>query len=237
MGIDFLELTIEIEERFGVALAPEDWPDVATVGGLVDALRRRLRAGEQTGLTLRAWFQIRELLREVAGDPDFRMRPSERLTDRLTPARRRELWRRLPDPLRGPPTPLSLGPVGCAAGLTVGAVVIGAIAVAGLTDRWWVGTFAVGTGAGLTAAGLLFIGGRLHTRPPAGYRTAGDLARRLVARTAAVPARGDPARGDPGEEAVRAAVRTILIEEVGIPAADITPLRREDRFVEDLGLD
>ena len=201
MGIDFLELTIEVEERFGVTLAPEDGPELATVGGLVDAVRRRLRAGEQTGLTLRAWFQIRELLREVAGDPDFRVRPSERLVDRLTPARRRDLWRRLPAAFGGTPPPLGLGPM-----------------------------------TGLAVVAVILLGNQVHTRPPAGYRTAGELARRLVGRTAAVPARGDPRRGDPGEEAVREVVRAILIEEVGIPAERVTPLRRGDRFVEDLGL-
>ena len=227
---------METEERFGVTLAPEDWPELATVGGLVDAVRRRLRAGEQTGLTLRAWFQIRDLLREVTGDPDFRMRPSERLTDRLAPARRRELWRRLPAAFGGTPPPLGLGPVGRAAGLIVGAAGVGAIAAAGLTDGWRKWTVAVGAGAALTAAALVFLGDRLHTRPPAGYRTAGELARRLVGRTAAVPARGDPRRGDPGEEVVREVVRAILIEEVGVPAERVTPLRRQDRFVEDLGL-
>ena len=231
MGLDLYCVHLEVERRFDLTLLPEDWAELHTVGELVALIRARLRRAGEAGLTLRAFLQLRELLRDVTGDDAFRARPSERLVDRLSPSQRRALWKRLPALFGGTPPPLALGPLGCGAGLALGGAAVGAVLISVLPTHWADGSVrfipAVVAGAALGGVGLVLIQDRLQTRPPRGYRTVGELARRLAGRGASA----DP-RGDPGEAAVLEELRAILTRELGVDADEVVPAAR---FVEDLG--
>ena len=235
MGMDLVELDMELEDRFGIELAGDDRRRFWTVADVVAGVRAKLGGTAPACPSVAEFVLVRELVREAAGDGRLRVRPSDRLADRLTPRQRRELWRRLPDRLGGPPPRLeSRGDAAVPGGLA--AVVLAAPAAL------WVGsTFGPAAAGGVFAAvaggASAWAGYQLtpaaRVRPPWGWETAGDLARRLaVAAAARFPPPG-PAGRDPGHDAVFHAVRDVLVRSFAVPPDDVAP---EARLVEDLQL-
>ena len=229
MGLDTYELVLETEDRFGVAFDEADLAQIFTVGELVAAVRAKLRHAAAGCPCPAAFFRLRDLLREVVGDPGFRARPGEALADRLTAIQRCELWARLPELLGRRPPPLrpAWGEDAVPCGLAAFLAVCGMLTVAALLGgrAGWGLPPALGLGAGGAAAALWLSPG-WRARPPWGWETVGDVTRRLAAADARDA-------GDPGERAVLAEVRDILAEQFAVDPAAAVP---NARLVEDLGL-
>ena len=241
MGLDFVELMMEAENRFGVSLEGVDWSNVWTVGDLANAIRSRLGEPADGCPSLAAFFALREAVRVACGDDELRVRPSERLADRLTGPQRRRLWKRLPDLIgcRPPGLNLAIGDLGTFGGWAtllggLGMLAATGAAAVGAGGMWIVVPPALGLGAATTAFGLWAFP-PLRTRPPWMWETFGQVARRVAARDRAAQreAAGGASPPYPGRGAVFAELREIIAESFSVPLDDITP---QARLVEDLRL-
>ena len=235
MGIDLIEFVMETEDRFGVALDDTEWTHVRTVGDMAAVIRAKLGAAA-SGLTrgcpsVPTFFQIRDLLRAVTDDATLRVRPGEALVDRLSPDQRLALWKRLPEALGRPPAEMDLSAsadrIMCTLLTFVPVCGVATIAAIGGGHDWWFVPPALALGATLVGAGIL---SRLppSSEPPFGWRTIGDLTRRLVHQNEFAVER------DPGAAAVFEELRAILVRHFGLKPEEVTP---SARFVEDLRLD
>lgn len=98
MGLDAVELMMDVEDHFGITLLHDETASIRTVGDLVALVRKRVEAAS-TGrcFSLPAFLSLRKLVHEIAGDNRMRIRPRDYVVDILTCAQRKMLWRRLPE--------------------------------------------------------------------------------------------------------------------------------------------
>lgn len=228
MGLDGVELVMEVEEHFGVSITDEEAGDIRTVGDLLNLLEGRVAKREASACLTLPWFlKLRGLVREAASDRTLRFRTGDTLVQVLSGRQRRRLWKGLSQLLRTTPTPLRR-PQGLR-------VAFGLLALTWLVVGF-VG-FTQGSGPSLVthlALGAALIAVYLATEPlrsypPEGYKTFGEITRRLVGLEAATI--GFPAQ-DPSlllEE-----LSLIISEQLGVERDEVVP---EARFVEDLNLE
>ncbi len=230
MGLDGVEIVMEVEERFGVTLSDEETGGVRTVGDLLGLLESRV-ARRQAGecLSLPAFLQLRRAVREVT-QFDRRIRPSDLVTDVLDEEQRRQLWDRLPVLLNSYPTGLARP------SHIERRIWIGVFAVSGTT--LWLTAQSYDFGWALLALGLAFVLSAIFfyrvteplcTEPMKGYATFGDLTLRLVGREATTV--GFPANSN---DLLFAELRQVIVDQLGVDPDKVT---RDARLVEDLGLD
>ncbi len=227
--MDGVEILVEVEETFGIALDDGEVARAETVGDLCDLVLSRVPRAEQVRcLTALAFWRLRAAL-VASGVERSRVRPDTRLEDVVWRAgqglaERRATWARLSEALG-----LDLPPLVRSRTL----VAVGVVACLGAFVAAW---FAGGSGwlatAGATGLGALF---GLLTRSRRGYprasiATAGGLARALVVRQAARVAA--PAGGFTAPQ-VEAIVASIIAEHQALPLRRVT---RDARFGDDLGI-
>lgn len=228
MGMDGVEILVEVEDAFGVALDDRRVADVRTVGDLVDLVHAVApRASQERCLSALAFWRLRAALGAL-GVARSRVRPRTPLGEvvwstELCASQRRAAWRRLADELGLdlPPLVRSRALVAVITTACLGALV--GVLLAG-SPAWFAAAAAVGL------ALLLAVATRpLRGTPP--VATVGDLARTLVVRQAAriVAPAGGFTRAQ-----VEAIVRRIVAEHQGLPLQRVT---LEARFVDDLGID
>lgn len=100
MGLDVIELVMEIEDEFGVQITEEDYPKLVTVGDLRDLVAVKLAVkegwepvGQSSFCPSAALFLwLRKGLRTTLDQPDLRIRPSEPLDAYLSSLKRRTDW-------------------------------------------------------------------------------------------------------------------------------------------------
>ena len=228
MGLDAVEIVMDVEDRFGITITDDEAGRVRTVGGLVAIIRSRVDAIASTScFALPAFLSLRRLVRNVVGDSSFRVRPSQSVAYRLSPAHRRELWRRLPELLGTLPRPLRYPQplrvlLICLSVLSVGAA-IGIAAV-----DWAILPLTI-----LLAYASIFLlylaTSRLRTVPQEGMVTLGDITRRIVGRTVATSALVLP-----DDSAILAELRPIVVGILGVESDEVV---LDARFVEDLDMD
>ena len=98
MGLDFVEVVMEIENRFGITIKYEETGSVRSVGDLVRLIQSRVDAARiLTCPNLANFHVLRRLVRDVTGQSDQRIRPSQRIDDHLSLEQRQRLWKRLPE--------------------------------------------------------------------------------------------------------------------------------------------
>ena len=110
MGLDFVEIVMEVEETFGMKFRSNEFGTIKTVGDFVSLIRSRIVAVDTVVCPSLSWFlQLRSLIREVTGKPDLHIRPSHRLRSTLSSHETRRLWHLIqerygiyPDTLRLP---------------------------------------------------------------------------------------------------------------------------------------
>ena len=91
MGLDAVELILEIEDKFGVNIHDAEAEKIRTVGDLFEFLNRRLAYQSSCpGMTL--FHRIRKRLVEVLEVDRCQIRPSTRLDELLPIERRRLAW-------------------------------------------------------------------------------------------------------------------------------------------------
>ena len=121
MGLELVELVIEVEETFGIIVSDDTAANIRTVGQLHDYILDRRRQTQQHGCPIGHVFRdIRRVLTETTSVPRQAIRPSTELKTILPPQTRRRVWKRLqqevPGRLRGLRLPFRLGPVLAGAG-------------------------------------------------------------------------------------------------------------------------
>ena len=223
MGLEFTELAIAIEERYGVVFLDDDGPRICTIRDLVAVCHDRIHGVSRNWcVRLPAFLAVRRMVREVADDPSLSVRPRDKVAHVLTPAQRQELWRRLPKQDATWPTglrrPLSLRIPLYIAWFTAAVVLLWPGLDWPLYMALWV------------ALGVLLnvVTQPFRTVPPRFLRTFGDVTRRMP--LAQVNAK-EPLDAE----------STALFDELRPMIAEVVDMREEEisldsRLVEDLGM-
>ncbi len=221
MGLDGVELVMEVEGEFGIRISDEAAGQIATVGQLADLVwsevrgRRAAFHGEHCP-TSRSFYAIRRRLCDVLPAQRRSIRPASRLREFIPRQIRRRVWAELTR--QGFALP-GLARPGWAVGVAVGGAIAPACALA-LGFR---------APALLLTAALFGGAAALLTRPLAvrlPCSTVGELA--MFAGTA------PQARAWPSRAEVVCKLRAITAEQLGLP---IESVQETSRFVEDLKLD
>lgn len=228
MGLDGVELVMEIEDHFGITIADDEVPVVRSVGDIVLLVASRLAAARtEPCASVRRFLELRRSVRDVTGQVDLRIKPSHQISHRLTTAERRRLWERLPDLLGTVPAPLQL-PRRLRHVLVA---IVAGIAVGGSYLAWSVDAALIPlaiAAAGISAISLAWAARPLATNPPPGWRTFGDLTRRLIGKTMATKQLHLHTH-----DQILAELRPLVAQVLGVGEDKIV---WEARLVEDLGL-
>lgn len=111
MGLDAVEIVMDVEDHFGISIQNTEAEDVRTVGNLVALIQSRIEAAHiATCPTLKSFLQLRSCVREIAADDTLRIRTGTRVVDVLSPPQRLQLWKRLDDFLGSAPPSLRRPP-------------------------------------------------------------------------------------------------------------------------------
>ena len=227
MGLDGVELVMEVEDEFGVTIEDEVAGSLQTIGDLARYVTWQMRSKwpRVSCQTTKCFYEVRRLLLEKLPVKRRDIRPSTRLNDLITRRLRRRILKSLSKrslwvPTLQPPGVMKwIGLVfGLAAGLTVGVLsmlagqILGGIVLG-------VATFY----ATWTASYLLLI--PFAVRFPAGYETVGDLVRRVTLNYDAK---------DEIDVRVLDRVRRIVSEQMGVPIEKLAP---QTSFTKDLHID
>jgi acyl carrier protein len=230
MGLDTVELVMEIEERFGVELPDAECAAVRTVADLAALVISRLPRSGVPCPTAHAFFELRNHIVASTRIDRRRVRPRTRITE-LIPSGLWRSWRALrksnPRVPRLVATPAIDTAMVWLTGLSVLAGV-GMVAVVLATHGAGAGVAAFIVVAALVLT-LSVVSREIGWRLPDGVETVGDVVRLI--------ANDGPAYGSPGErliaqQLVLAEVRRITSEQLGLPLDKVQP---ESDFLKDLG--
>lgn len=234
MGLDAVEIVMEVEDRFDVKISDEECEGVRTVADLAALVIKRLPRSEGPCPTAREFFAIRKLMVTHSGIERRRVRPKARLTEMFPGPARRPLWislRVLDDRLP------QLKTSSRAASWLV-------LFAACAACAWFMATAALwgaqGPAVAIPASLLVFVIGagvlqsvRAHLSQhfPPGLETVGDLVR-LVAPFE-MPQSSQGARSV-GQQRVLLEVRRLTAQVLGLPLERVQP---SSDFVKDLHID
>lgn len=232
MGLDSVELVMNVEERFDIKLPDSVVSPIQTVAELAAVVKSRLPTATDSCPSARGFCQVRRLMTTHVRIPRERIRPEARLHE-LFPGDRRRKWNYLHRHSRCLPqlVPTMQDRIRLEL-LCVALIILGAIAVA-------LAAYAFGW-RGLPFGSLiaLFVGmmtavwveSLLATQFPSGLVTIGDLSHMLAPIEIA---RDDSDARKIVEQRVVDEVRRLTAEQFNLPLNKVRP---ESRF-RDLGLD
>ncbi len=231
MGLDAVELVMEVEERFNVTLPDAECWRVRTVADLAALVLSRLPRASGVCPTARAFFALRREIVASAGVERRLIRPTTRL-DTVFASGLRGHWRRMRAANPRLPRLVASPAVDQAFLWTTAIVVLACVPLVGVT---W-GRYGAGSGAAAfaVAAGAIVLVAWASTaagwRPPPGLETVGDMARAIAPI--------EPAGATPGarliaQQQVLEEVRRITSKQLGVPLEQV---RAESEFVRDLRL-
>ena len=228
MGLDAVELVMDVEDHFGITIQNAEAERVRSVGGLVSLVQDRISAAHKAYCpTLPAFLILRTTVRDLTGDCSLRIRPHHAVTDILAAPQRRELWRRLSVLLGSPPRELRR-PRKLRAILTGSKFVLllfALIAAIAIDIRTLPFTLALAAFAILCLHALTV---PFRTVPPDHWMTFGDVTTRLVGATVATKNLQLRTADDVLNE-----LRPLIVDVLGVDADEVVPAAR---FVEDLGI-
>jgi acyl carrier protein len=231
MGLDGVELVMNVEETFGFSIPDGDAVGLVTVGELYDYILEHRFKGRQDGcLTSVAFYKLRCALTSVLGIARSNVRVSSELTA-IIPNRRRRIWRSLQKAI-GLRLPKLVRPVPVwATSIAVSFVFVIAIFIL-LFGRQGVGGAVNGALVTLFACSFVFYQG---TKPLAvafqsKFATVGGLTKCIVQMNYGTIFDGCQRAS---EDDIWRVLREIIVEQLGVPPEHVT---KEARFVEDLGI-
>lgn len=225
MGLDAIEIILEVEGRFGITISDAESEEVRTVGDLAAIVDARLAAARRLRCpSFESFLRVRQFTRDFLSRPQLSLKPSTAIATIIPLGRRRELWSQLnawlgdtTPPLRRP-RPIQLA---------IALISLSAFSIslwAAWTDEWY---FVLGFLASLALAMLLYlVTTPFYVLPPANLSTFADLTRRVTGLTASTNPPMNP------DEAF-AALREIIVDTLGVKPEQVVPTAR---FVQDLGL-
>ncbi|MBB3207172.1 acyl carrier protein [Rhodopirellula rubra] len=225
MGLDAVEILMDVEDHFGITIRSTESERVRTVGDLVAVIQKRIDATRSAVCpSLASFFNLRRRVREIAADDGLRIRTRTRVVDVLNPSQRRQLWSWLGDLQDASPRALRRPP-------WLRKLLVVAVLLLFLFAMW--SAFTVNTDIlPLAAMGSWF----LHSAtvgfrqvPPDGLSTFGALARYATQTEFATKHLNLNTAED-----VLAELRPVLVDALGVDASEIVLTAR---FIEDLGMD
>ncbi len=183
MGLDSIEILMDVEDAFGITIENAEAGSISTVGDMFHlvAMKCQVLPGDRC-LSARAFHQLRRAILAVHPAAPARLRPSTPIDEALPSEGRRAVWRRLAEAtaLRLPALHASATTVGwLICGTVVGAVALGVLA-------GWQTLAAIGVGVGALAFGVLGRMAYMIASRTAGHvpscRTLGELAHLILCR-------------------------------------------------------
>jgi acyl carrier protein len=241
MGLDAVELVIEVEEEFEIKLDDASAEKMHTVGQLHDYIVSKLPANSpwataQAGQTIATWpcltaaafYRLRAAVAEVTGQSAKRIRPGTTLDSQLPALQRRKLWKRVRHNLK-----LQLPRIGYSKvverviWLIAGLITLVGVAFFlrdGRQVPWFVGGF-------VAALVSLYIGFTPLAWSIEHVQTFGDAAKWVAIRDHATLSE---TIGVTTRETVWIRLVAIVSEQLGVDPLIIRP---ETSFVNDLGMD
>ncbi|MDY7095190.1 MAG: hypothetical protein SX243_19610 [Acidobacteriota bacterium] len=220
MGLDIVELLLNVEETFDLHLPNEDAQHLDTPRKLIDYLEARLLT-QDTGpcLSQRAFYRLRRGIEQVQNIPTRSVTPSTTLESLFPVRERRQAWKALQKAL-GLPLPSLHRSTRVVVEGWVLAIAAGVLVYI-LIDDW-----------GIRATGImigLYLAATEEQRVHFEMETLGQLAQRLVTRSSRELL-------DSSERWSRSQIRAVVVslvrETTGAEDLDI-----DDHFVRDLGMD
>src|SRR5690242_8048876 len=95
MGLDSVELILDIEDRFGVQIADEAASKTETVGDLCDMVIALVAGPADRCLSQAVFHRVRDAMMDVLGIERRRVMPSMRLDEALPEQQRKLGWTQL----------------------------------------------------------------------------------------------------------------------------------------------
>ena len=227
MGLDSVELIMDIEESFDISISDDRATKIVTVGECYEAILAELPDAERKRACLSAvaFYRVRRALLAVTGRSRKEIRPKAPLEDLLPRKQRHETWIQMRERLdmRCPALGLPVwGWLTVLAGAT--AVVFLFTFVFGWSWGW-----ALGVPALITLIMLYyFLNAAFAVELPDRIRTVGDLAKAILVRNYA-----KVAAGITDADEVWESLRIIIAENLGVSLDEVT---KDARFVADLGM-
>jgi acyl carrier protein len=234
MGLDLVELVMEVEETFGFTIRDEDAANIRTAGELYDCVMAHFEGREQGCLSSFVFYRLRRAFMTVLGLARKDVHLSSELA-RVIPSRRRKTWSdlqaamglRLPELVR----PGWVTAMTTTAGI---AIVIAASIFLILATR----VRTTGGAIALIVCIMCAVSYVLYqaTRPFAvafrpEFATVGGLTKSILHHNYGVIS--DKWQRANAEE-VWTTLRTLIVEQLGVRPEDVT---KEASFVEDLRID
>lgn len=222
MGLDLIELVMDVEDAFGIEISDEDANKMRTVGDLESCVLRQACMDSSAFCgTSRSFHLLRRKLLDIFPLARTDVRPAVSMEALLPCADRRAIWRRLRDHDIMLP-PLMLGRAAFSVTAVVVAVLTGTMAVLA----------SINSAAVLLALQipLAYVLTRpLAVRIPFGCQTLGDAALWIM------PIKGGgESPGSVSRDEITRRVRLIVAYQLDLPPETI---RSDSRFVEDLCAD
>ena len=235
MGLDAVEIVMEVEEAFDIRLEDAEVVKVSTPRDLIDLVMGKVAQSDAAGcLTQRAFNRLRAALLRQLPLKRQDIAPQVRMADLAPETNRKILLECLAAEIGTPPMPSLVRPKWLVNLLLVCCLALGlAIAVLLFRHGLWQHRGALFFTALLTAAGTGFLAAaatracRVDFQPQ--VATVADLSRWIVAH------KSDLASSTPGKwtrEQVAARIRDITIEQL----ACAKTYREDASFVQDLGM-
>lgn len=223
MGLDGVEILIEVEDRFGITIRDAEAQRICTVGDLLALINDRIAARAQLSCPgLGAFLEVRRLVRNFLSQPSLRLRPSTPIVFIVPAHRRSALWRIFSDRL-GTSAPALRRPRPLRILLVVAACLVFGLGIStALIDPAIVPLGIICALAVIIT--LQLITSPLRIEPPKTMDTLGDLSRRIIGLSMAT---GSVTSAQEVLQCVQQIVASIL----GVNPEDVVP---EARFIEDL---
>jgi len=228
MGLDAVELVMDVEDHFGISIQNTEAERVRTVGDLVALIQSRIQAAHlATCPTLVSFLQLRSCVRELATDHKLRIRTGTRVVDVLDRSQRRRLWKRLDDFLGSAPPALRRPPTlrKVLAVVVFATIVFAVIAAATIDFAILPLTLAI---AAVVTLVLNIATSRFRIYPPDTLTTFGAIARRMAGITVATK---QLHLGS--DHAILDELRPIVVDTLGVDSSEVVLTAR---FIEDLGM-
>ena len=242
MGLDLVELVMDVEKTFGISLPDARLSKMSTVGELHDCIVEILDRKEGDAALRESMFdRLRQAVQSVRGTVDNEIRLDTRLDELFPVGRRRRGMRKLARLLDMPPPPLHR-PRAVKIAAIIAAVILGVITslhAVGAFQLWQMIAVASVPGSwGMFVAAALFWGfiGYWLTKPaavlwPQDLHTMSDLTQFLVAAQYGAIVKHEK---DRSSEEIWGILQRIVVDNLRVDIQLVTP---EARFIQDLGAD
>lgn len=229
MGMDGVEIVMDVEDHFGISIQDSEAERVRSVGDLVALVHGRIVAARREYCpNLPAFLSLRRATRNILADDSARLRPRDAVATVLRPPQRRELWKQLSDLMGTPPRSLRRPTLlrRMLVTLSITILLLALILAFAIDLQTLPLTIIVAVGV---IALLHFVTVPFRSIPPDGWATFGDITTKLAGvrvATKMIHLRN--------ENEILNELRPLLVDVLGVDASEIVP---SARFIEDLGMD